>query len=305
MSEKIEKTKMATVTEVYNRIVWDNNLNRNMFIAGFHERISNNIREKPLAQWQDSTDIPWHRVRYIRCGETIVWDRENRIDLVSNNKLPSIAWKSDLEGSNRADLAALIANNRVRFQPRSVYQYDRQEWVIAAKGRDAIALERDLVIVSYNILSNLHEVDKIYTDRRLPILLDRLLKTNADIIALQEVTPESLEFILQTDWIKDYFISESPSGNDVKPYGNLIASKWNFDLVEYRFSAHKKVLVGNWNLNNKSFHLANVHLTSDRGQQSLRKRPNQLATVTRRSITRITKYFISIISSMLRTKYQR
>jgi hypothetical protein len=32
MSKKIEKQKMATITEVYNRIVWDAQLNRNMFI---------------------------------------------------------------------------------------------------------------------------------------------------------------------------------------------------------------------------------------------------------------------------------
>ena len=113
--QKIEKQKMATITEVYNRIIWDANLNRNMFIAGFHERISDTIREKPLAQWDDNSDIPWHRVRYIRCNETIVWDRENRIDLISTNNLPEIAWKSEATDANQADLAALVANNQGQF----------------------------------------------------------------------------------------------------------------------------------------------------------------------------------------------
>jgi poly(A) polymerase len=277
--QKIEKQKMATVTEVYNRIVWDANLNRNMFIAGFHERISDTIREKPLAQWDDNSDIPWHRVRYIRCQETIVWDRENRIDLVSTNQLPAIAWKSESTNDNRADLDALIANNQAEFSPRSIYHYDDDKWKIFAGGLKSVNLDNRLTIVSYNILSNLHDADKIYTDKRLPVILSELATTNADIIALQEVTPESLEFILATDWVKDYFISEAPNGNNVKPYGNLVMSRWAFNLVEYQFSGHKRVLIGNWNINDRGVHLANVHLTSDRGENALQKRTQQLATV--------------------------
>lgn len=277
--QKTEKQKMATITEVYSRIIWDTNLNRNMFIAGFHERISDAVREKPLAQWDDNSDIPWHRVRYIRCGETIVWDRENRIDLISTNQLPEIAWKSDIGGSNRADLAAFIANNQVQFQPRDIYAYDLDGWKVSTGVLKSIDLDNNLTIVSYNILSNLHDADKIYTDKRLPVILAELSKTNADIIALQEVTPESLAFILATDWVKDYFISESPSGNNVKPYGNLLMSRWVFNLIEYQFSGHKRVLIGNWNINNQSVHLANIHLTSDRGDNAFQKRTQQLATV--------------------------
>ncbi|WP_310481435.1 poly(A) polymerase [Chamaesiphon sp. VAR_48_metabat_403] len=277
--QKIEKQKMATITEVYNRIIWDANLNRNMFIAGFHERISDTIREKPLAQWDDNSDIPWHRVRYIRCNETIVWDRENRIDLISTNNLPEIAWKSEVAGSNRADLAALVANNQAQFQSRDIYTYDRDEWKVFTGTVKSVALDNTLTIVSYNILSNLHDADKIHTDKRLPVILSELAKTNADIIALQEVTPESLAFILATDWVQDYFISEAPNGNNVKPYGNLIMSRWAFNLVEYQFSGHKRVLISNWNINDRGVHLANVHLTSDRGDNAFQKRTQQLATV--------------------------
>ena len=136
-----------------------------------------------------------------------------------------------------------------------------------------------MTIVSYNILSNLHDADKIQTEKRLPVILDELAKTNADIIALQEVTPESLAFILATDWVRDYFISEAPNGNNVKPYGNLLMSRWAFKLVEHQFSGHKRVLVGEWQINDRSVHLANVHLTSDRGENALQKRTQQLATV--------------------------
>jgi poly(A) polymerase len=277
--QKNEKQKMATIAEVYNRIIWDTNLNRNMFIAGFHERISDTIREKPLAQWDDNSEIPWHRVRYIRCGEAIVWDREHRIDLVSTNQLPEIAWKSERDGKDRSDLAALVANNQAQFSPRSIYKYDGNEWKIFNGALKSVTLDEGLTIVSYNILSDLHEIDKIHSDRRFPIILEELAKIQADLIALQEVTPRSLAVILETDWVKDYFISEAPNGNNVKPYGNLVLSRWAFSLVEYQFSSHKRVLVGNWQINDRAVHLANVHLTSERGENYLQKRTQQLATV--------------------------
>jgi poly(A) polymerase len=276
--QKPEKQKMATIAEVYNRIIWDTRLNRNLFIAGFHERIADGIREKPLAQWDDNSDIPWHRVRYIRCGETIVWDRDDRIDLISTDNLPAIAWKLDPHGSSQEDLAALIDNNRAEFKPRSIYRYVDNDWKIYGEASGSIALDT-LTIASYNILSDLHEVDKIATDRRLPAILHELHQTQADIIALQEVTPTSIAVILATDWVKDYYITEAASANNIKPYGNLIMSRFPFELVEHQFSGHKRVLVGKWQINDRSIHLANVHLTSDRGENALEKRRRQLATV--------------------------
>jgi poly(A) polymerase len=276
--QKPEKQKMATIAEVYNRIIWDTRLNRNMFIAGFHERIADGIREKPLAQWDDNSDIPWHRVRYIRCGDVIVWDRDDRIDLISTDKLPPTAWKLDPAASSREDLAALIANNRAEFKSRSVYHHVGTEWRVFTGTVKAIDLEL-LTIASYNILSNIHEADKIQTDKRLPAILNELEQTQADIIAIQEATPESLAFILATDWVKDYYISESASANNVKPYGNLLMSRWPFELLEHQFSGHKRVLVGNWQINDRSVRVANVHLTSDRGENALQKRVQQLATV--------------------------
>jgi endonuclease/exonuclease/phosphatase (EEP) superfamily protein YafD len=275
--DKIDKQKMATITEIYHRIVWDNRLNRNLFIAGFHERVSDTIREKPLAHWDERGDIPWHRVRYIRCGDVVVWDREERIDLISIDRLPSVAWKSDSSVTNKADLAALLANHQVEFSPRTVYRYDN-EWKpwIAARKSDSID---SLTIASYNVLIDVHHSDLIQTHKRLPAILAELRKTDADIIALQEVTPALIDLLLKTDWVRDYFISESAYADKVKPYGNLIMSRFPFQLVEHQFSGHKRSLVGSWKLNHKSLHLANVHLTSNHSENSWQKRTQQLATV--------------------------
>jgi endonuclease/exonuclease/phosphatase family metal-dependent hydrolase len=275
--QKPDKQKMATIMEVYNRIVWDTRLNRNLFIAGFHERVSDTIREKPLAQWDERGDIPWHRVRYIRCGDVVVWDREERIDLISIDKLPVVAWKLDNLEPNQTDLAALLANHQVEFTQRTVYKYNAgwQEFIGAVA---SVSIDT-LTIASYNVLIDVHHSEQIQTQKRLPVILDRLRKTDADIIALQEVTPALVDLLLKTDWVRDYFISESEYASKVKPYGNLIMSRLPFKLVEHQFSGHKRSLVGSWQLNDKLVHLANVHLTSNHGENSFQKRTQQLATV--------------------------
>jgi uncharacterized protein (UPF0248 family) len=275
--QKLDKQKMATITEVYNRIVWDNRLNRNLFVAGFHERVSDTMREKPLAQWDEWGDIPWHRVRYIRCGDVVVWDREERIDLISINKLPSFAWKSDSLAPDKADLAALLANHQVKFNPRTVYQYDCEWKPFICEGKSKSI--DSLTIASYNVLIDVHHPELIQTNKRLPAILSELRKTDADIIALQEVTPALIDLLLKTDWVRDYLISESAYADKVKPYGNLIMSRFPFQLVEHQFSGHKRSLVGRWKLNDNLVHLANVHLTSNHGENSLQKRTQQLATV--------------------------
>jgi poly(A) polymerase len=277
-SSKSEKQKMATIAEVYNRIIWDGRLNRNLFIAGFHERISDRIREKPLVQWEINGDIPWHRIRYIRCGDLVVWDREQHLDLISSNQLPATAWKlADGELSDN-DLAALISNNQVEFRSRSIYQHQSGNWQVSKPASTNFNLN-DLKILTYNVLCNLYEPKNIATEKRLPAVINELKQTDADIIALEEVTPELVELLLLESWIKNYFVSESMPANNVKPYGNLLMSRFPFTLVEHQFSGHKRSLIGTWHFNEELFHVAVVHLTSDRAENAKQKRTEQLATV--------------------------
>ncbi|WP_044207938.1 DUF504 domain-containing protein [Coleofasciculus chthonoplastes] len=94
MSEqKVQKKKMATIREIYDRILWDARLDRSAFAIGYIERRSEEgIREKPFASWSTDGDIPMHRIRYIRCGEEIVWDRDQHLDLFSAGRLPNAAF---------------------------------------------------------------------------------------------------------------------------------------------------------------------------------------------------------------------
>ena len=90
-----EKVKMTAARQVCNRLIWDNRLNNSIFIVGYIDRKCKSedlFREKPLLEWISQQDIPWHRMRYIRCGEVKIWDRNRPIDLISTGMLPDLAW---------------------------------------------------------------------------------------------------------------------------------------------------------------------------------------------------------------------
>ncbi len=262
-----EKGKMATDRQVCDRLIWDGRLNSSIFIVGYIDRKSQvEVREKPLLEWTSQKDIPWHRMRYIRCGEVKVWDRDRRIDLISTGKLPDLAWV-------KGDPQLPISDSILQFRSQSVYQYKSSRWQVSNSNLEVKKLPR-LKILSFNVLSDWGE--SIETEKRILETIEHLNRCDADIIALQEAHPQFLEQLLLQDWVSNYYISELVPER-LKPYGLLLLSRLPFTLVEHEYSAHKRVLVGNWQINNRSLSVAVVHLTSDRAKDADRKRENQLS----------------------------
>ncbi|WP_427159546.1 poly(A) polymerase [Aliinostoc sp. HNIBRCY26] len=269
---------MATSREVYDRIIWDVRLDTSAFVVGFQERLSSTgIREKPLAQWATDGDIPWHRIRYIRCGEVVVWDREQHLDLISSGDLPAAAWKSETT-ENLVEKVVTVLDSTAIFTPRPVYKYHISGWQADTQKATAVNLET-LAIASFNVLCDIYEKDKIATEKRLPVIVEQLRQCNADIIAIQEATPPLLELLLSQTWVRNYYISDDSKAATVKPYGNLLLSRLPFTLVEHQFSGHKRVLVGSCEINGQLLHIAVLHLTSDYAQNAQEKRQRQLATI--------------------------
>ena len=265
---KSDQRKMATSREVYDRILWDARLNSSAFIIGYRERTSEDkIWEKPFLKWQPNGDIPWHRIRYIRCQETVVWDRDRHLDLLSTGELPAAAWVTHNEVEDKEE--------NFPFEARSVYGYGSAGWQVVDRTLGSAKLN-NLKIVSFNVLWDNYESEIIHTAKRIPVIAEHLRCCDADIIGLQEATPQLLEFLLTQDWVRDYFISESPSGSTLHSHGILLLSRSPFTLVEYQYSAHKRVFVGTWLFNDRPLRVAAVHLTSDRAYNAIEKRTLQL-----------------------------
>ena len=163
-----QKPKMATSWEIYSRIIWDSRLDRDVFIAGFEDWVSaSGFHEKPLARWAADGGIRWHRIRYIRSKDIVVWDREQHLDLISRGHLPPFAWKI-----NPAD-ESLSMNKTANFDEIPVYKYDTQGWQPAEDISKSVK-SNSLTIASFNVLHNLYEKEKIQTEKRHPANVEQL-----------------------------------------------------------------------------------------------------------------------------------
>ncbi|MDJ0693990.1 poly(A) polymerase [Mastigocoleus sp. MO_188.B34] len=285
---------MLPIQDVYNRIIWDARLDKRNFIIGFHERNSDTgIQEMHVLQWSANGDIPWHRIRYIRCKDTIVWDRDRNLDLFAAKQLPVNAWNDRDNSNSQKSMSSKKSLNpqkllnsqksleadAVKFVHKSVYKYNGSIWEEVNQNPDSVRL-KSLNVVSFNVLHDRYEAEKIQTVKRIPVIFQHLKESDADIIAIQEATPNFLELLLSENWVRDrYYISESIDGENIKPSGNLLMSRLPFTLVEHRFSIHKSLMVGTYKINGEVLQVGVVHLTSDRAQNAAEKRKYQLNTL--------------------------
>lgn len=263
------KEKLAPIQEIYNRIIWDGRLNKKAFIIGFMDRLSRTgLREKPLLEWNTGDiEIPWHRVQYIRCGDAKLWDRQQRINLFASNNLPVEAWAQEFTSDTKEHDSV--------FTPEQVYEFTVNAWKPLVHETDNSAPE-SLRIVTYNVLSDEYEKEYSKTHLRIPAIITQLKQIEADILVLQETTIPLLYALMQEQWVRQMYISESSEGQSIEPQGIIILATYPFTLSAYPFSPQKKFLVGHWIFHHQDFHVAALHLTSNRANNAIQIREKQL-----------------------------
>ncbi len=69
--------RLPTAKEVYDRIRWDPRLDGRDFTIGYEER-GRGTEEIAYTAFVPDGDIPWHRLRYVRRGAEVVWDRRTK-----------------------------------------------------------------------------------------------------------------------------------------------------------------------------------------------------------------------------------
>ncbi len=247
--------KLPTSREVYDRIRWDTRFDRAEFVVGYdhHGAEPNEVAFEAFSPGE----IPWHRILYFKQAGRIVWDRRARLDLLSS-----------ISGGAQRDADST-------FVARPAYRWDGALWT-AAELPSAPPPSR-LRVLTWNVLFDLFEAEKLDTEARIPRILDRLEHADADVIALQEVTPRFLEKLLQRPWVRArYAISEGEAAESVDPSGQLLLARHPLTNVrEHRFSRAKHVLTGDV----AGITFAVVHLTSDREEGAEAKRARQLDVV--------------------------
>lgn len=265
-----------TANEVYARIQWDPRLDPSRYVLGIdqHER---GVTEVTFTAFVPNGDIPWHRVVYFRDERQTVWDRRER-----RHRLDDLAHTPPPMGDTPAD-GFFEALPVMRFDPAS------RAWTAAASPITSVtAPPSAITLVTWNVLSDNHDAHLIETPRRIPALIDRVCEADADVVALQEVTPTFLRALLDDARVRArYVLSDDHNARTLDPDGVLVLSRLpvrRFGV--HRFSRFKRFVQAVIDLGETSLHVVALHLTSDRNPSAAAVRARQLDAVIHRGTAR-------------------
>jgi len=265
------------VQDVVSRIRYDAGLDAGRFSVGYEERGSG-IRETPLLAFVGGGDVPWHRVRYVKAGTVVVWDRRSGLDLVF--------------GPGAADLAALTATalSIERTPPRRAvsafdaaaclrFDADAEQWVPA--GPPAPVHTDAIQVATFNVLSDAYDRELTYPELRVPACVDLLEGLGADVVALHEVTHELWAALLAAPWVRErYCVSAGPDPGI--GYGTTLLARWPLTLEVHRLSAYKRLVLGCSHVNGRRVGFVAAHLTSDHTEGAEQRREHQLRVIAER-----------------------
>jgi poly(A) polymerase len=255
---------MHTSREAYDRIRWDPRLDPTRFVIGYESRLPE-PREVSFNAFVPDGDVPWHRVLYFREGDTIVWDRRTRVDILFD------ASPAHAAAVRSTPLAGAF------FQPLPLHRFDRRAgaWTGALPSEPAREAPpiASVCLVTFNVLADVFADTPTDLASRLPALLAHLRAQDADVIALQEASPPLVRALLGERWVRDaYTVSDGPDGRTVDPHGVLLLMRLPVaQLVSHRFSRTKRTVLAEVRAGGVALQVAVVHLTSDRS-------PNAAAT---------------------------
>lgn len=277
---------LRPVQDVVSRIRFDAALDAAGFRVGYEERGAG-IRESPLPLFVAGGDVPWHRVRYVKAGDLVVWDRHARIDLVFGTgdtpaaDLAAIAAPRPAAPPPPPAAARSQAARRAAFDPAACLRFDPAAgaWVPAGPAGDVRA---DAVqVATFNVLSDAYDRDLTYPDLRVPACVDVLAGLGADVVALHEATPALWDALLAAAWVRaGYHVSAGPDPE--AGYGTVLLSRWPLAIEVHRLSTYKQTLLGRLRLNGRQVGFVAAHLTSDHTAGAEQRREHQLRVIDER-----------------------
>jgi len=300
MSQKIS---LRTSEDIIHRLKWDSSVyDINDIIIGYEDRMVGDL-EMPAIKFtpiNHGGDLPYHRITYFRHhNHEIIWDRSRRIDILYQ----SGETKKLLE-QNRLRDGERETRDRIHRAIQSLERIERErihaEQVAAERNRrkqskrgfgfkpaprnDNIPVEvmkppsevpleplrrtkDDLKILTYNVLFDIYQPEHLYTDERRPATCQVLNKVDADILVLQEVTPDFYFQLMEEEWVKDhyYVVPTMESVADIlEPYGQMILSRIPIQrTVFHAYSKMKRVSVSEMEINGANVAVAAIHLSAD------------------------------------------
>jgi len=264
---------------IFNRILHDPTIDRGQVLIGYEDRFTG-VHEIAFNEFKKVHDheygVPMHRIRHYKISGRIVWDRTNKIDLLTGSE-------QQIE----------LLENQMFVQ--GLYQFDRTsyQWVLCPEvslndddpkvpSTKETCLPERCHFLTWNILFDYHQSSSIFTSLRYPQILNQLKTLLPDVICLQEVTRPFLNLLLNESWVAEnnyFFILKNSviKSFEEKSYGQMILTK-NFRPRSWRISpleensaqkTTKEVIQARFGINAKvTIDLFNIHLHSSWSKKS-------------------------------------
>lgn len=77
------KSKLLPAEKVFHRIKWDPEQDSRDYIIGYEDRFVG-LMEIDFHEFEVKNEIPFHRIKYFRRGDEVIWDRTKRLDKLSS-----------------------------------------------------------------------------------------------------------------------------------------------------------------------------------------------------------------------------
>lgn len=114
-----KQPKLRTFEDVFHRMRWDDTYTIDgSLIMGYEDRIRGWL-EMPLRDFvpiAEGGELPMHRIWYLRSGTKILWDRQQKIDLVFGSGATSLCSATDGERDIHVETARRMAEAHTNLE---------------------------------------------------------------------------------------------------------------------------------------------------------------------------------------------
>ncbi|XVS67361.1 RNA repair domain-containing protein [Actinosynnema sp. CA-299493] len=269
---------MRTSEEVYHQVRWDPRFDPARFVLGVRRRGAGPERVA-LPSFTPGGEVPWHRVLFVEADGEVVWDRATGLDRVGESGAGRV------RAPRRLRAPVFTASTPHAWDP--LHGWSPADTTPAATtptdATSPVTSEavRPTTVLTWNVLWDRYDSDRIDTARRRPLMLGELAAADADVIALQEVEPDLLAALLAQPWVRArYTLDVDPTGPDVDRTGLLLLSRLPvLEAARFPLGAHKAVGAVVVETGGGPLVVAATHLTSDHTANGPAKRRAQLGRV--------------------------
>lgn len=310
---KENKAKFKGSDIIFQRFKWDDGIDLNKVTIGYLDRFKGvlEIKFNDFKGVHDDKDgIPLHRIRYFKINNLIVWDREQRIDLLTGHDISKyfdqqedeLMKKNDETKNSFETKDANYVRDDIQNGNIEEYSFKSNDWQILKSNSNKPVFIGTLKLLTYNVLSTInfkksikralerdaYGIEVFENVDRINKIIECILKSNADLITLQECDLYEENKIKESNEIRTKYFICSANLADHDNSGCLILSKIrpvSSKLVKLSDNSSKVAMVLHLSVKIDSLtkpsdiYLVNLHLSSNMSKDPMLKRREQLSKI--------------------------